>query len=278
MSAPLLSVEQSAHRGRRRERGRVAAGRRLLRHRARRVRRRGRRIRQRQDHGGARRARTCCRRACAGPAAASCSRARISRTLSPRQMRALRGAEVGMVFQEPMVSLNPAHQHRRAAGGRAWRCIGGLAKREIRRRCLDMLRARADPRSRADRLDAYPHEFSGGMRQRIMLASVMLLKPKLLIADEPTTALDTLSQREVLELMVEPRARPRHVGDADHPRSRPGVALHAARAGAAKRASWSRPARPANSRSRRAIPIPPAGRRAAAARRHASARARPASR
>jgi peptide/nickel transport system ATP-binding protein len=66
-------------------------------------------------------------------------------------------------------------------------------------------------------LKRHPHEFSGGMRQRIMLASVLLLKPRLLIADEPTTALDTLSQREVLDLMVELTARDRHRAAADHP-------------------------------------------------------------
>ena len=119
---------------------------------------------------------------------------------SPQRMRKLRGPGIGMVFQEPMVSLNPAI------------CIGAqmaeglmlherLPRGEVRRRCLDML-ARVQIRDPERTFDAYPHEFSGGMRQRIMLASVMLLRPKLLIADEPTTALDTLTQREVLDLMV----------------------------------------------------------------------------
>jgi peptide/nickel transport system ATP-binding protein len=121
--------------------------------------------------------------------------------LSPRQLRALRGPGIGMVFQEPMVSLNPA------IGVGAQMAEGlalhqRLAKTEVRRRCLDMLE-RVQIRDPEHVFNAFPHEFSGGMRQRIMLASVMLLRPKLLIADEPTTALDTLTQREVLDLMVE---------------------------------------------------------------------------
>ncbi len=121
--------------------------------------------------------------------------------VSDRRMRALRGPGMGMVFQEPMVSLNPAisigaqmaeglAQHRR------------LSRADIKALSLAMLeRVRiADPEAC---LRAFPHQFSGGMRQRILLASVMLLKPRLLVADEPTTALDTLAQREVLDLMVE---------------------------------------------------------------------------
>jgi peptide/nickel transport system ATP-binding protein len=119
----------------------------------------------------------------------------------PGRLRRLRGPAIGMVFQEPMVSLNPALSiGAQLAEGLALHTR--LAPAEIREHCLAML-ARvgiADPEAC---LAAYPHEFSGGMRQRIMLASVMLLKPKLLIADEPTTALDTLTQAEVLDLMVE---------------------------------------------------------------------------
>jgi len=122
-------------------------------------------------------------------------------TLAEPALRRLRGPAIGMVFQEPMVSLNPAL----AIGtqlGEALRLHRGLDRAQIRARALAMLeRVRiADPERC---LAAFPHEFSGGMRQRIMLAAVMLLRPRLLLADEPTTALDTLTQREVLDLMVE---------------------------------------------------------------------------
>lgn len=121
--------------------------------------------------------------------------------LPPRQLRALRGKAIGMVFQEPMVSLNPAISVG-AQMAEGLQLHERLSKAEIRRRCLEMLE-RVQIRDPEHTFNAFPHEFSGGMRQRIMLASVMLLRPKLLIADEPTTALDTLTQREVLDLMVE---------------------------------------------------------------------------
>ena len=121
--------------------------------------------------------------------------------LTQRDWRAVRGAAIGMVFQEPMVSLNPAISIGRQMA-EALEIHTDLAAPAIRQACIAMLRrvGITDPEAC---LGAYPHEFSGGMRQRIMLASVMLLRPKLLIADEPTTALDTLSQADVLDLMVE---------------------------------------------------------------------------
>ncbi|WP_117191535.1 dipeptide ABC transporter ATP-binding protein [Rhizobium terrae] len=116
-------------------------------------------------------------------------------------LRKVRGRRIGMVFQEPMVSLNPSM----TIGGQMAEGLKlhlKLSRGEIRDRCQAMLE-RIKIRDPARCLTAFPHEFSGGMRQRIMLASVMLLKPELLIADEPTTALDTLVQRDVLDLMRE---------------------------------------------------------------------------
>jgi peptide/nickel transport system ATP-binding protein len=121
--------------------------------------------------------------------------------LTPKALRQLRGSRIGMVFQEPMTSLNPSMTiGRQLEEGLVLHRAGDADQR--RAVILEMLRriGIAEPEAA---LTAYPHQFSGGMRQRIMLASVMLLRPALLIADEPTTALDAVVQREVLELMLE---------------------------------------------------------------------------
>ncbi|HET6629511.1 MAG TPA: ABC transporter ATP-binding protein [Woeseiaceae bacterium] len=112
-----------------------------------------------------------------------------------------RGEAVGMVFQEPLTSLNPALRIGEQLD-EGLRLHTGLAPAARREACLRMLeRVRLPRPERA--LASFPHQFSGGMRQRIMLAAVMLLEPRLLIADEPTTALDVIVQREVLNLMVD---------------------------------------------------------------------------
>lgn len=121
--------------------------------------------------------------------------------VSEKRMRQLRGQSLGMIFQEPMVSLNPAMSVG-AQMAEALRLHTSLSRQEIRQLCVEMLE-RVRISNAAASLSAFPHEFSGGMRQRIMIASVMLLRPKLLVADEPTTALDTLAQREVLDLLTE---------------------------------------------------------------------------
>ena len=121
--------------------------------------------------------------------------------LKPAALRQLRGARIGMVFQEPMTSLNPSmHIGRQLDEGLALHT--SLPPEARQARILEMLE-RVSIQDPLAALSAYPHRFSGGMRQRIMLASAMLLRPALLIADEPTTALDAIVQRDVLDLMVD---------------------------------------------------------------------------
>ncbi|WP_394855540.1 ABC transporter ATP-binding protein [Nitratireductor aquimarinus] len=120
-------------------------------------------------------------------------------SLSNRQMRAVRGAEIGMIFQEPLVSLNPALRIGKQLS-EGLKLHSNLENDKIRDRAIEMLKAVRIP-DPEDCLNRYPHEFSGGMRQRIMIASVMMLRPKLLLADEPTTALDAIVQKDVLDIM-----------------------------------------------------------------------------
>jgi peptide/nickel transport system ATP-binding protein len=121
--------------------------------------------------------------------------------LNNEEMRKIRGNEISMIFQEPMTSLNPVFTVGNQIG-EAIRLHQGLGKRETRQKTIDMLRLVkiADPESR---VDSYPHQLSGGMRQRVMIAMALSCNPSLLIADEPTTALDVTIQAQILELMKE---------------------------------------------------------------------------
>lgn len=120
--------------------------------------------------------------------------------LPPSELRSIRGGMVGMIFQEPMTSLNPSMTIGRQLD-EGLRLHRRYSRGERRSRIVDML-VRVGIRDAEAALDRHPHQFSGGMRQRMMIASVMLLEPALLIADEPTTALDALIQKDVLDLMI----------------------------------------------------------------------------
>jgi len=124
---------------------------------------------------------------------------------SNKQMEAVRGSEMGMIFQDPMTSLNPTmligtqiaeglikHQH--------------LTKKQAHEKSIEMLKLVGIPNPEK-RVNQYPHEFSGGMRQRAMIAIALACKPRLLIADEPTTALDVTIQAQILDLMKELKSK-----------------------------------------------------------------------
>ena len=125
--------------------------------------------------------------------------------LSPDEMRSIRSKEIGIVFQEPMTSLNPVY----TVGAQIAETVReheGLGRRAALEKAVEMLRLVHIPNAQR-RVDDYPHQFSGGMRQRVMIAMALSCNPQLLIADEPTTALDVTIQAQILELIAEMKER-----------------------------------------------------------------------
>ena len=125
--------------------------------------------------------------------------------LPPAQMRKIRGKEIAMIFQEPMTSLNPVFTVGEQIA-EAIRLHEGLGRRDAMDKTVEMLRIVHIPNAER-RVKEYPHQLSGGMRQRIMIAMALSCNPKLLIADELTTALDVTIQAQILELLNELKAR-----------------------------------------------------------------------
>ena len=125
--------------------------------------------------------------------------------VSPETLRSVRGGKIGFVFQDPMTSLNPVFQ----VGMQIMEPLRkhmGMSKKAARARAKELLELVGIPDAER-RLDDYPHQFSGGMRQRVMIAIALACDPKVLIADEPTTALDVTIQAQILELMKELREK-----------------------------------------------------------------------
>ena len=119
--------------------------------------------------------------------------------LPERQLRSVRGAEIAMIFQDPMTSLTPVYRVG-ALIGEVLRAHEPLSRSQARARAIELLEEVGIPDA-AGRVDDYPHEFSGGMRQRVMIAMALACRPAVLIADEPTTALDVTIQAQILALM-----------------------------------------------------------------------------
>ena len=126
-------------------------------------------------------------------------------TASETALRAVRGQRIGMIFQDPMMALNPVYTVERQIG-EVLRLHRGMSRREAEKEVIDLLRLVGVP-APVERAKQFPHNLSGGMRQRVMIAMALACRPRLLIADEPTTALDVTVQAQVLALINDLKQR-----------------------------------------------------------------------
>ncbi|STW11076.1 dipeptide transport ATP-binding protein DppD [Klebsiella pneumoniae subsp. rhinoscleromatis] len=174
--------------------------------------------------------------------------------ISEKERRQLVGAEVAMIFQDPMTSLNPCF----TVGYQIMEAIKvhqGGNKQTRRQRAIDLLNLVGIP-DPASRLDVYPHQLSGGMSQRVMIAMAIACRPKLLIADEPTTALDVTIQAQIIELLLDLQQQGEYGAGADHPRPGAGGGRPRIKLSLCTRVRWWRPVTRKISSARRAILIP----------------------
>ncbi|TDC54645.1 ABC transporter ATP-binding protein [Jiangella ureilytica] len=125
-------------------------------------------------------------------------------TAAARRIRQVRGREIGVIFQDPLAALNPIETIGKQVGEILRR--GGMPRQQVRARVLELLDRVGIPEPE-QRIDVYPHELSGGMRQRVMIATALAGEPQLIIADEPTTALDVTTQARILRLLADLRDR-----------------------------------------------------------------------
>ena len=138
---------------------------------------------------------------------------------SEEELRKIRGAQIAMVFQDPMASLNPVYRVGRQIAEQIRQHEPDTSKVQALDRSVELMERVGIPHAR-ERARSYPHEFSGGMRQRVMIAMALANSPKLLIADEPTTALDVTIQAQILDELRHLRDRDRLGDHPGHPRPR----------------------------------------------------------